>query len=253
MPLDQDYGNTGATPGAQGPGQRHGYRSDAHGTGRANIVFGLILTLVGVLFLLHNLNILYIGNIWRFWPLLVIAAGAAKLLFGRGGERTFGAVAVFIGFVFLVDNVFGWHVHLGELWPVILVIVGVSVVSRAIRGPRVPVDSADLSSLVREQAIVGGIARRNTSQSFQGGELTAFMGGCEIDLRDARMAGSEAVIDCFAMWGGISIQIPPDWSIEPQLSVFAAGFEDKTKPPVQPVGRLVLRGTAFMGGIEAKN
>ncbi len=252
MPLDQDYGTTGTAPGPQAPGRR-ALRGRSHGSGRANIVFGLALTLVGVLFLLHNLGLIYIGSVWRFWPVLLIAVGSAKLVFGSGSERTFGAVVVFIGFVFLVDDIFGYHVHLAELWPVILVIVGVSVVARSVPGPRAPREGVDVSSLLREQAIVGGIARRNTSQSFQGGELTAFMGGCEIDLRDARMAGSEAVIDCFAMWGGITIQIPPDWSIEPQLSVFAAGFEDKTKPPVQPVGRLVLRGTAFMGGIEVKN
>ena len=67
------------------------------------------------------------------------------------------------------------------------------------------------------------------------------------------MAGPQAVIDCFTMWGGITIQIPPDWALDPQVSVFAAGFEDKTRPPVQPVGRLVIRGAAFMGGIEIKN
>ena len=247
MPLEQEYGQGRPTPAAAKP--------DAAGGsgGRSNIVFGLILTLVGVLFLLHNLGIYYISNIWRYWPLLLIAAGLSKMVWGRAGERMFGAVALFIGSVFFVDNVFGWHVHLGQLWPVILVIVGISVVARAVRGPRAPGAVEDMSTIVREQAIVGGISRRNTSQSFQGGELTAFMGGCEVDLREARMAGPQAVIDCFVMWGGIEIKIPADWVVEPQLSVLAAGFEDGTKPPVQPAGRLVIRGTALMGGIEISN
>jgi hypothetical protein len=107
--------------------------------------------------------------------------------------------------------------------------------------------------VLRERALVGGIARKNASQSFQGGELSAVMGGCEVDLREARMAGPEAVIECFAMWGGIVLQIPPDWAVDPQVSVFAAGFNDQSKPPVQPTGRLVIRGTAVMAGIEIKN
>ena len=41
--------------------------------------------------------------------------------------------------------------------------------------------------------------------------------------------------------------------VDPQVSVFAAGFEDKTRPPVQPAGRLIIRGTAVMAGIEVKN
>lgn len=247
MPLETEYGQDRAGSIETKP------RREGGGGGRSNIVFGLILTVVGVLFLLHNLGLYYIYDIWRYWPLLLIAAGLSKLMWGRAGERMFGAIAVFIGSVFFVDNVFGWHVHLGQLWPVILVIVGISVVTRAIRGPRAPGAVEDMSTVVREQAIIGGISRRNTSQSFQGGELTAFMGGCEIDLRDARMASPQAVIDCFVMWGGIDIKIPADWVVDPQLSVFAAGFEDKTKPPVQPAGRLVIRGTAFMGGVEISN
>lgn len=247
MPLEQEYGQT---PTAPVDGKADTGRG---GGGRPNIVFGLILTIVGVLFLLHNLGLYYIYDIWKYWPLLLMAAGLSKLVWGRAGERMFGAVALFIGSVFFVDNVFGWHVHLGQLWPVILVIVGISVVARAIRGPKPPGGAADLSTVVREQAIIGGISRRNTSQSFQGGDLTAFMGGCEIDLRDARMAGPQAVIDCFVMWGGIEIKIPADWIVDPQLSVLAAGFEDKTRPPVQPAGRLIIRGTALMGGIEISN
>ena len=254
MPLDQEYGQDAAggapTPLAAGqpkPG------TDWRGSGRSNIVFGMILTLVGVLFLLHNLGIYYIYDIWRYWPLLLIAAGLSKVVFGRAGERTVGLIAVFIGGVFFIDNIFDVHVHLGQLWPVILVIVGMSVIMRAIRGPRTPGAAADMSSVVREQAIVGGIARRNTSQNFQGGELTAFMGGCDIDLREARMAGPQAVIDCFVMWGGIEIKIPADWVVDPQVSVLAAGFEDSSKVPVQPAGRLVIRGTAFMGGIQITN
>ncbi len=249
MPLEQEYGQD-----RQGAVEKpRASRFDGGGGGRPNIVFGLLITIVGGLFLLNNLGFFYISSIWRFWPLLLIAVGLSKVLWGRAGERMFGAIAVFIGAVFFVDNVFGWHVHLGQLWPVILVIVGVSVVTRAIRGPRPPGAAADMSTVVREQAIVGGISRRNTSQSFQGGELTAFMGGCEIDLREARMAGPQAVIDCFVMWGGLEIKIPADWVVDPQVSVFAAGFEDKTRPPVQPAGRLVIRGTAVMGGVEISN
>ena len=67
------------------------------------------------------------------------------------------------------------------------------------------------------------------------------------------MAGPTAVIDCFAMWGGIVIQIPGDWVVEPQVTVLAAGFDDNSKPPLQPGGRRIISGTAIMAGIEVKN
>lgn len=226
------------------------YRARA---GRPNIVFGLILVAVGTIFFLHNLGFHAFDEFWNYWPLALVALGLSKAFSGRADERTFGWVLLFIGAVFSTRYIFGFDVRLGQFWPGILIIIGVSIVMRAIRGPAPPREALDGTSTVRERAFIGGIERKNHSQSFQGGELTAVMGGCEIDLREARMAGHEAVIDCFTIWGGIVIKIPPDWVVDPQVSVFAAGFEDSTKPPLQPAGRLVLRGTALMAGIEVKN
>jgi predicted membrane protein len=220
--------------------------------GTPSVVFGLLVIAFGVIFLLHNLG-LHSLEFWNFWPAAIILLGLSRAFSGRHDERTFGWIALFIGVVFFAEFTLGYDISLGRFWPVIPIIIGVSMVLRAWVGPQAPRGAVDSAATVNERAIVGGISRKNNSQSFQGGELTAVMGGCEIDLRDARMAGPTAVIDCFTMWGGIVIQIPPDWAIDPQISVFAAGFDDQSKPPVQPVGRLIVRGTAVMAGIEIKN
>ena len=228
-------------------------RIESRGPGRPNIVFGLVVIAVGVMFLMHNLGVHYFEEFWNWWPVAMILIGLSKSFSGRADERTFGWVVTFLGLVFFAQFTIGLDVSMEMFWPGILIIVGLSIVMRAIQGPRPPRDAVDTSSTLRERALVGGIARKNTSQTFQGGELTAVMGGCEIDLRDARMAGASAVIDCFTLWGGIVIQIPPDWIVEPQVTIIAAGFNDTSKPPLQPAGRLVLRGTAVMAGIEVKN
>ena len=71
--------------------------------------------------------------------------------------------------------------------------------------------STDANSTISGVAVLGGGHRGNNSRSFRGGELTAVMGGCEIDLRQAAIEG-EAVIDVFALWGGIEIRVPEDWT-----------------------------------------
>ena len=81
-------------------------------------------------------------------------------------------------------------------------------------------------------AIMGGVARRSSSQTFQGADLTAVMGGCEIDLRQASIApGTEAIIDVFAFWGGIDIKVPEDWTVVTRAMPLMGGVDDKTRAP----------------------
>jgi predicted membrane protein len=102
-------------------------------------------------------------------------------------------------------------------------------------------------------AFLGAVKRANTSTAFRGGSATAFMGGVEIDLRKARMEGDRAVINVFAMMGGVSLRIPEDWAVESKVFVLLGGIDDKTRPPSEPAGTLILQGTAVMGGVEIKD
>jgi hypothetical protein len=101
------------------------------------------------------------------------------------------------------------------------------------------------------------VQRRSTSQEFQGGDLGAFCGGWDLDLRQAGMAGSEATIDVFCWWGGGEIKVPQEWDVVVKVLPLFGGVADKTThPTVQPgvaPKRLVLTGTAVMGGVEVKN
>ncbi|MFO7981353.1 MAG: DUF5668 domain-containing protein [Candidatus Aminicenantes bacterium] len=65
----------------------------AHKYKKDNLAWGIILILIGVIFLLDNINV----NVWdafaRLWPLVIIAWGAWKLYFGikeRSEEKKSG-------------------------------------------------------------------------------------------------------------------------------------------------------------------
>lgn len=46
---------------------------------RKDIFTGLVIILVGVLFLLQNLGYIE-GSIWRYWPVILIIFGVSELL-----------------------------------------------------------------------------------------------------------------------------------------------------------------------------
>ncbi len=46
------------------------------------LVWGIILLIIGLLFLLHNIDVNVADSIARLWPLILIVWGAWKLYFG---------------------------------------------------------------------------------------------------------------------------------------------------------------------------
>ncbi|MFQ6109266.1 MAG: LiaI-LiaF-like domain-containing protein [Candidatus Aminicenantales bacterium] len=59
---------------------------------RDTLAWGLILIVIGLLFLLHNINISVWDSIARLWPVVLIVWGLWKLYFGikESREKTEG-------------------------------------------------------------------------------------------------------------------------------------------------------------------
>lgn len=219
-------------------------------------ILGLAIVAIGTLFILDNMDIVYAGDYLRYWPALLVLIGGLQLFQPRGTGRIMGTLLVGVGGLMLLDRFDLIDFSVWDLWPVVIIIFGFSL----LRGARVREDlrrgsaEPDSDSYIRGLAILGGYSRRNHSPDFRGGELTAVMGGCEIDLRGAKMEGDEAVIDIFAFWGGVSIKIPEDWTVSVNVVPIMGGVEDGSHPSkAGKTKRLVITGYAVMGGAEIKN
>lgn len=222
----------------------------------AQVVLGLMVVAVGILFTLDNLEILDAREYLQYWPIGLVAVGLLKLWHAtRDGHGWFsGVLFVAIGAWMLFERIVYITINARELLPLLLVALGGYMVWRGFGGQRRE-RASDGHSSFSALAIMGGVARRSSSQAFQGADLSAVMGGCEIDLRQASIApGADAVIDVFAFWGGIDIKVPEDWTVVTRAMPLMGGVEDKTRAPQQPTGkRLVIRGIVVMGGVSVKN
>jgi predicted membrane protein len=222
------------------------------------LVLGLLVIGVGLLFLLDNLDLLRAREYLRYWPVLLVLFGLSKMIQPSGTPGRFaGLLFTVAGGLLLLDKFHVLEIHLWDFWPIVLVFVGGSMIWRASsrskqeNGISRPTDSA---STLNGFAFIGGLRRNSNAQDFRGGELTAIMGGCEVDLRQASIGKEDAVLDVLAFWGGIEISVPEDWSVVIQGTPLLGGFDDKTRAPKGgSEKRLVIKGFAIMGGVEVKN
>jgi predicted membrane protein len=218
------------------------------------LVMGLFLILAGTLLVLDRLGILSADPLWDFWPVILIVIGLLKLVGPASGNRGGGVVLLGVGSWFLLRNFTSLELRFWDIFPFVVVLIGVSLVVGALGRPRAPRSGApDGGSTVEATAVLGAVARANNSLGFRGGYATAIAGACELDLRQATIAG-EAVIEVFAMWGGIEILVPETWTVDLRGTALLGSFEDLTRPLAGgSTQRLVVRGLTLMGGVEVKN
>lgn len=222
------------------------------------LVIGLIFIAIGSILLLDRFGVLYASDILRYWPVILILLGLCNL-FNREctGSRVGGAILIVLGAILLADRIGYWHVHFRDLWPLLLIAVGTVLLWKAIEGHRAPAPAPASTARLNEFTVFGGVERRISSQEFEGGRATAVFGGVELDLRQAAIKGTQAVIEANAVFGGVEIRVPESWTVNVQGVGVFGGYTDETRHTKPAEGaaaqELVVRGGAVFGAVEVKN
>jgi predicted membrane protein len=244
-------------------------------------IIGACLVLMGVLLALEQLGVPQAYHLLRFWPAALIILGLAMLQRTEKHSALRALILIGLG-TWLLLNTLGL-VSL-DIWefivPLLLVFFGARIMMRnqgsgsgagdlpgtsspsatppTGQGPSgfnsTPQGSGE-SVHTSQFAMLGSCKRRWAKSVFRGAEMTAFMGGCELDLREALMSvGELAVVDVFVIMGGVNILVPPHWTVSQEIVPLMGGVHDKTHSvPSNPAQHLLVRGTVVMGSVEISN
>jgi predicted membrane protein len=229
------------------------------------LIIGLAIALFGVVLVLDRLNLVVADQALRWWPAVIVAIGA--LMFAqsrRFGSGINGLIVMIVGGWLLLNTLGVIRVRFWEMfWPLVLIGIGSVLVMQALGRRRRQAAGADADNTLAIFAVLSGVKRTSAAQRFRGGEITALMGGAQIDLRQAVIPpGEEAVLDVFVVMGGGEIFVPPSWNVITPLVPILGGVDDKRLAPLavpvestggKPAPRLVLRGLLLMGGFEIKS
>lgn len=109
-------------------------------------------------------------------------------------------------------------------------------------------ESDDVFSLVYSMS---GGEFVSSAKELRSGEVTAFMGGAEIDLRGATIRDG-ATLSLRACMGGIDVVVPHTWRVEVASTAFMGGVANLTDPDGagEDAPLLLVSASAVMGGIE---
>ncbi len=235
---------------------------------------GLFMIALGTIWLLDTQGYIRARDYYGyFWSAVMIIVGLEVL--GSGKEKGFGAFLFGLGLLKLAGDLGYIPFRLGAktIWPLLIIMVGLLILFNRTRGAGAigmkrlgSVHDALLNATRRESdsnetfqhaAILGGVEQQVTTKNFKGGRVTAILGGIELDLRDADIAGESAELEVAAVLGGAEIRIPNTWALEVRANAFLGGISDETRmAPTQTPStakRLIVKGAVVLGGLEFKN
>lgn len=106
---------------------------------RRQLVWGVVLVIVGVTFVLRQMDLIEIDGLWHYWPLLIVISGINKMIgYPTARHFTSGLWQVFLGlWLFAVlDHMFGLTFR--NSWPFLIIACGVSMILEPVIKQRFP-------------------------------------------------------------------------------------------------------------------
>ena len=219
-----------------------------------NIIWGLVLIILGLIFGGNALGITDINIFFDGWWTLFIIVPSFVGLFNEN-EKTGNVIGLIIGTSLLLacQDIIDFDL-IGKLWlPIILVCIGASIIFKDTIGGKVNEQIKKLNENKANQneycATFSGQDLKFDGEQFTGADLTAVFGGIECDLRKA-IIESDVVINTSSIFGGIDIFVPENVKVKVKSSSIFGGVSDKKKNSNNTEAHTIyINATCLFGGV----
>jgi predicted membrane protein len=231
------------------------------------VIFGLIIVLIGAALLFDNLDAGSNNIPGDYWPVILIAMGFIGWV-RKGLRPELGSMVLMsLGGILLTQNLVD-DKSFGDLWPVLAIAVGVSILfgsgNRKRKkhgfgmkfqggGKRWKNKHGHRSSSEASAFFSGG--SRSFEGEYTGSTEKVRLGSGGIDFSTATLPEEGATLRLDIALGEYKIQVPSHWKVDIQTEITMAEIEDDRAPaeeertgPTLTVGGKVLMGSVHISG-----
>ncbi len=159
---------------------------------------------------------------------------------------------------------FSW-ISRATLWPILLIAIGILIFIRSgitNRGRNPNHNQKEFSKFtsrsdngkVYYSLVFRGADNVFLEPVFRGGKIETVFGGLTLDLRKAELQEGISVLDLSTVFGGATLMVPPHWNVEVQSNCVFGGFKDN-RPYADKLdthSRLIIKVECVFGGAELK-
>lgn len=216
---------------------------------KGRVVTGIILILVGIGFLLDQFAIISLKQlVATWWPVILIIIGLIQFFNRMNSSFITGLVFVAVGTVFLMYTLFSVNVF-KIAFPVIIIVVGIALIFTKQDKQEEKVQR--MSNEVDTFAFFGEVHVASKGTVYTNRSVGALFGSAKIDLRETKF-DADATIEVTAIFGTVTIIVPPHIDIKFSGVPIFGSFEDRTNSRAENMTNVTLlcRSTVVFGTVE---
>jgi predicted membrane protein len=230
------------------------------------VFFGVLVIVIGVLFLVDKAGIAELDSLLDWWPSLIILYGAWRLIANRFRSLFLPLLLIFGGVVLQLRELDTADVF-STIWPAFLIALGVAIVIGGMRSrnrrQRGGSSSHSASTIIDVDLgapadaddgtlhAVAGSQDRIVSGDFYDGSINVVMGNGTLDMRDATIVDKPATLEVSVVMGEVKVRVPTEWNVRIVNSSQMGDTKDTRRSQNNSDDPdLIIRGSVTMGSLQ---
>lgn len=221
-----------------------------------NILWGIILVIIGVIIGLNTIGITDIDIFFDGWWTLIIIVPCFIGLF-TNKDKTGNIIGLLVGVILLLgmQNIIDFNLIWKLLLPSIIVIIGLSLIFKNTFNSKINNEIKKLNNKNTKDneycATFSGQRIDFPNEEFKGATLNSVFGSITCDLREAKIK-EDVVINASSVFGGIDIIVPDDVNIKIKSNSIFGGVNNKKKNNEDKKYTIYVNASCLFGGVDIK-
>lgn len=236
---------------------------------KETLTFAILVLLVGGLTLLAKIQAWDVSFWSILWPSALLVYGVRGLL---SKFSFFGVGCALFGGYYLVSNLNIWEIHIGSelVFPIIIVLFGLSLLVDALRRPKKPrfhisrngvklngSEKTKRSYTTDNDSFEINLSFGEESQyvsldTLRSGEINCSFGELTVDLSGCKQVTADCSIEANCSFGELQLLIPKCYLVNPERSSAFGDIAVSGQPDRDPVAQITLDANVSFGQIEIR-
>lgn len=219
-----------------------------------NIVYGIMLILLGIIIALISLDIIHTNLLFKgWWTLVIIIPSIIGLLFDD--DKLGNLISLIIGILLLlgVRNIIDYKILLKLFVPILLVTVGLSLILKNILESKKTLQIKELNKVKdNTKDIFATLSNENKKiiGEFKGISIDAVFSNVELDLREAEIK-KDQVINVSTIFSGVTILTNNNIKVIIKSDSLFGGVSNHIEEKDEAKA-IYINASCLFGGVEIK-